>query len=154
MRLPPDHPAASLSSDTTVLPGTQLRHGSGAAVTHSGDRPRSAWMMLVGNLAIVPAAIMVVLFLIAFVNPIQPVSTSRVSATNPSLLFRLSIAATAWVIGVWGLIHNPRARALLKSPPGLALACLAGLFLGTSAFAFEETGMISRAAALNFVGYF
>lgn len=125
---------------------------SGAVTTQTSCPP--AWAMLMGNLAIVPATITVLLVLIAFANPIQPVTDSRVSSTNPMLLFRLSIAAMAWVVGIWGVVQSRDVRELLKSPPGLATACLAGLFLITSAFAIQETALISRAAALIFVGYF
>ncbi|MCC9600659.1 O-antigen ligase family protein [Stieleria sp. JC731] len=105
------------------------------------------------QLRIVPVAIVVVGFLAAFLNPIQPVSDSRVSPTNPVLLLKLLGAASAWGIGLWGVLRSATMRQMLGRIPAITLLCLAGVFILAGIVSPSDSRTISVAAALILLGY-
>lgn len=69
------------------------------------------------------------------------------------LLAKLAMAAAATGFGAWALICSVKTRECLGTIPGILFAMLGVVFIVTSIFAYEEVRVISRSAALIYVGY-
>ncbi len=139
---PPHHMSSSSQTDLTSFPAA----GAGESAESRGGAIYRNWMIL-------PLLISGVLLLTALANPIQPVTETRTSSTNPILLFKLATAGIAWLIGAWGVWHSTSVRALFGSWLGASVLGISIVFLLTSVFAVPETATISRASALILFGY-
>ena len=106
------------------------------------------------HVQVLPMLVIGTVLLAVCLNPIKPVTDTRVSPTDPLLLVKLAIAGIAWVIGVWGVVKSTQVRTIFMGTlPGALFLLLGILSIATSFFASEQTAMISLAAALILFGY-
>ena len=108
---------------------------------------------LSARVRVVPAVVATICVMAAFLNPIQPVTATRVSPTDPVLLLKLAVAGLAWVIGIWGFASSSQTRQLLCTLPGILLLALTTLFFISSLISPAESKLISFASALILMGY-
>ena len=88
---------------------------------------------------------------------ISTASSAAVSGTSIALdwpvAIKLVIAGAAAMVGLLGVMIDPRVRGMLLSGPGLILTLLGIVFVATSIVALDEVANVCRAAALIYVGY-